>query len=175
MIDYGAFHFATARGTDSEWFMLAAGIAGLNSSNGSDPFGMQPRAIFGDPLRVSLVCHPCVWLRWSWSWGDIRKVNSSLDELDRSGTLDEFVWKYLSSSKGEIGRMMLSYDADSYIRVEDLPDAFVELMGSIGRPVNKNRLPPSPRKTYLLTSWNSRMKSLVMDAEKELVSHFDYF
>jgi hypothetical protein len=174
MIDYGAFHFSSSSGTGEDWFLRAVGTTGLVPMREGDPHEPQPRAE-GDSLRVSLVCHPCVWLQWSWSWGDEKQSGCVLDELDRKGSMEEFVWGYLVLAKGAIGKMMFSHDADSYIRTEDLPDAFVELMKSVGMPCDKGRLPPSPKKTYVLNRWNPRLKSLVMDAEKELVSHFDYF
>lgn len=179
MIDYKKFYFATAPGTGSSWFVKAAQLAGLG-------YAPRERAFDGfssddDRLKITLVRHPCAWLvdLWCRKSFDPRPIS----HVGRLGELvgeefSLFVEDYLQKMPGEIGRLFYLYDADSYIRSEDFPLAFVELAESMGVErgllqndfFHKCPLQSNSRSNYTVMQWRA-----IIEAEWELVQFFDYW
>jgi len=103
---------------------------------------------------------------------------SKLSSLKADEGLSSFVWQYLEEMPGEVGRMMLAYEADSIMRIEDMPWAFLELASAIGidqkffpniKGMNKTN---SSGETTEMTNFQRRR---VIEAEKELCHEFGYF
>jgi hypothetical protein len=87
---------------------------------------------------------------------------------------------YLERASGEIGRMFFGYKADSYIRAEDFPEAFIELALSCDvKPVLlKNsffKIRPSGLNAFQLVDVSVKKKLAIIEAEKELCEFFDYY
>jgi len=76
-----------------------------------------------------------------------------------------------------VGRLFLSYDADSYLRIEDMPWAFLEFLSALGVPkamrercVDLGKLNASKS----IPLWNKRLRRRVLEAEREVCDEFEY-
>lgn len=181
MITFKNFQFASAPGTPVHWFCQAANFAGLGVGWHSDaykpfvcefdPFGHVKPALF----RVSLVMHPASYL-WTLYRYAFPKP-SPLDKLGRFLDFDEFLCEYLGRMPGEASRIMLGYKADSFMRAEDLPHAFVEFARSLNVPeesLRKNFFNRGPDYVQLDQSVGYWRKKL-LKSEREFCEQFDYF
>ena len=93
-------------------------------------------------------------------------------------TFDEFIRRYLSNIPGYVGKLFLSYKADSYIRIEDMPQAFTEFIESIGI-THKAFLKCCDLKkqnvSNTIVQWDSKLRERVRESEREIFDHFEYF
>jgi hypothetical protein len=175
------FAFATAPNTGEVWFTEAYRKMGLVFRGYSCPCVIHPclahekfQPEAESLLKVSLARNPYEWLHYVWAagvcehderFGTFSKSMSWLDYLD---------W-YLAEHRGDIGRLILSYEADSYIRFEDLPDGLRELRSSLGiKGTMMDLLPPWVFSSYGAPTDKSARRS-VCDAEKEMCDAFDYW
>lgn len=97
--------------------------------------------------------------------------------LDTKAGLEAFVWEYLHDIPGEAGRMMLSFGADSIIRIEDMPGAFIELATALGIDPKYFSVIESMGPTNVGLSVKRMPKVLerrVVNAEKEMCHAFGY-
>jgi hypothetical protein len=175
------FAFATAPNTGEVWFTEAYRKMGLVFRGYSCPCVIHPclaheqfQPEAESLLKVSLARNPYEWLHYIWAagvcehaerFGTFNKSMSWLDYLDH----------YLENHRGSIGKLFLSYEADSYIRREDLPDGLRELLTSldIGRDVGD--LLPSFRFPPWRAPLDKSARRSVCDSEKELCDAFDYW
>lgn len=134
MIMYDGFAFSSAPKTGVAWFLKAAQLAGLGPGfrdKALSGFSGTPRTM----LKVSLMRHPYEWLKafhCSRGFGNHLGPLDCLSSVKNGYSFDSWVEYYLNHLPGKISELILSYDADSYIRRDDLPGAFVELAKSIG-------------------------------------------
>jgi len=184
MIQYESFQFATAPRTGAAWFIKACQLAGLGPG-----FHHQAVTPFTEStptqLRVSLVRHPCDWLDSLYHSAQCHKHVGPFHCADtgcrRSKPFAEFVDYYLHYHQGAIGRVLLSYEADSYLKCEDFPVAFTELAELVGvdikllsNPFFHNRpAAMETQKIRQLTMTNTYRR--IMESERELVERFDYY
>jgi len=130
MIDYKLLQFAAPPFVGADWFVRALQLAGLGPgfvARAYEPFSEGGRI---DTVRVSLVRHP---LNWLWlvydSVKDEGSARISSFHVNVNGkSFEEFVESYLDGQSGWITSMFSSYEADIVQRIEDQPDAFLELM-----------------------------------------------
>jgi len=186
MINYRSFLFAAAPRTGTTWVLHAAEAVGLGE--GSKAHVHIP---FDDPLetptegfRVSLVRHPCSWLLSYYC--SVYPGFIGVPAVDRfryfdAPTFEIFIQHYLREFPGEVGRMFESYRAQSYLRTEDFPWGFLELLRAVEVPQHErdacvkipkqnehNRKHVRPR--FPRSLWNK-----VMEAERPMAKRFGYF
>lgn len=181
MIDYGKFQFACPSRTGTVWFLEAARLAGFGLATTKT----QAHTLFPSKrecgFRVTLVRHPCDWLASYFE--AIRQKMLDVDCLVSWGQLDHtsfdgFIRSYLNEMPGAVGRLYAIYKADSYLRIEDMPWAFIELMEMIDVPYERRRRIVSIGKRNAsgsLPLWNRRLRELVLEAESKPCCDFDYY
>lgn len=177
MIVYDGFSFATAPRTGATWFIRAAQLAGFGPgfhSHAVTPFPEENNK----QIRVSLVRNPWQWLRSFHSHDVACNHVGKLGTIDKKLPFDRYVQFYLNHYAGAIGRLLLGYKADSFIKCEDLPDAFVELARSLGvSPAFLNNpffhVLPWPDITAGFFA-DPALRHRVMSAEAELCEMADY-
>lgn len=180
MIDYRLFRLATVPRTGTTWMMHAASIAGLGDRQKAHVHMPHDPA---DPwvLRVSTVRHPCRWLASYYSTIHRGHVGVPVVDLFSQlpvGDFDDFVRSYLKRMPGAIGRMFAAYHADVYLRVEDFPETFHELLADLGVQTGKRMgvltLPPQGTSRRRQPAWNVSLYQRVIAAEHEMLAHFNY-
>ena len=184
MIDYNAFRFGAAPYTGELWVMRAARHVGCTPDGGSvwDP------PICDDPskLTVTLVRHPCEWLRCYYHFAtqplNLPLIDVLLPLAKRSWTFEEFAARYLDEVPGQYNRIVESYRGDSAIRFEDLTWGIIELFQAVGgvdgvKAIELKNLPwiehedeVQPLSSSVAPYWQDRVKR----AEKTLYEQFDY-
>ena len=180
MINYGSFQFACPPRTGTMWFIGAAQLSGFGAAfkpAAHMPFPPER----GKVLRVSLVRHPCNWLASCYSAICERTLTtnhlSAFTRLDIS-SFDCFVNQYLENIPGSIGELYNRYMADSCLRIEDMPWAFVELLSSLGVSSEMKELCKHIGKrntSESLPTWDKRLWRLVMKSESEICEAYDYY
>lgn len=174
-IDYKLFSFACPPGVGGEWFLRAAELCELGTAELEQAYSM-----FGDDqpnqLKVSLIQNPCTWIvecydRLRFDNGDAQL----LTVLNSAQTLDSFVSEYVRRTAGALGRIASRYEADTVLRIEDMPWAFVELADSLGAPKSmRDRVIElgKPKNLYSSRSFHGKM---VANMERELMERYEYF
>ncbi len=178
MIDFELFHFATAPQTGGLWILSACKKVGLKSNRVPVVHDGFPEERSGDAIRLSCVRHPCDWLVAYYR--NVHPNSVGLPEADQfrwqAESFDDFVRQYLANAPGAVGKMMTSYEADSYLRFEDLPLAFVEMLESLGVPRSLAskcfQQAPVAAEPF---EWNPQLRNAVMRAEAEFLDHFQYY
>ena len=181
MIVYNDFCFAAPPCTGVPWFVHACQLAGFGPAfihRAHVPF---PR-IWKDPkrLHVTLVRHPCVWLHYIYRF--LCNDPVGCDMLGPFNSLDKSSWEvflsdYLKKCPGGVGEVFNTYQADSVIRSEDLPNAFDELLMALNIPCS---LRWSASQLSVHHSYNSDncmsigLHRRVAQAEQELIKEYDY-
>ncbi len=162
MIDYGDFQFACPLGAGGSWFyqaMKPLGIPFTTTTGGIySPFTDERN---GALLRVSMVCHPCTWL---FKCFERRGMNRDFET---------YLHHYLRNTPGAVSRLFLSYEADSYMRAEDMPWAMYEFMEMIGHK-EPGKLPPTTALRTICLE-NVHLRREIMKAEKGMADAFDYY
>lgn len=190
MIDYKLFQFACPPRCGAGWFVKAAQLSGLGPGFIDKAYAPFPAKRSGDVLRVSMVRHPRDWLGSCWrtlgnnpytgtNGHDIKHLGKIV-HLEAKGTFDEFVLDYLRRFPGEITRLFWQYAeiADSCLRWEDVPHAFLELIESAGVPESmRSTAAKLPKKTGSAQDvrWSDYVRREVMDADRKVFEHFDYY
>jgi hypothetical protein len=179
-IDYGSFEFAAPPSTGTSWILEECERVGLNPQSTTsvfDPFPLKE----SDKLRVSLICHPCRWLRniFDMLQRGVFPVTVDLfgfDMLTDFFEFSDFVQGYLKHIPGEVGKVFDDYKCDARMRLEDMPWALVELLESLGVPEGKLRLVTDPGKKFVTDrQWDEKLFQKVMEAESKLCLEYDYF
>ena len=183
-IDYDYFVFACPPRVGTGWFLKAAQLSGFGSAHKDHahaPFNDGRKA---DQFRVTLVRHPCDWL--ASCYAAIRNRDANMDQLGTLATLDvrhgfePFIRGYLRGMEGWITKLYNDYtlEANSVLRIEDMPWAFVELMEALGVPdVMKRRCIGLAKQNVSesVPRWDERLRKEVIDAEQEVVESFEYY
>jgi len=142
-------------------------------------FSHFPEDRNGELLRVSMIRNPYDWLVSSYEYFKKHKVETHLNEsLSEFRTLsmtspEDFVYSYLQNIPGEISKLFLSYQADSYMRIEDMPWAMLEFLEMIGVP-RPNRFPPTTV-FQLAPTINDTLRRRLIKTEEEICDAFDYY
>lgn len=192
-IDYGLFQFAAPPRTGVSWVTEACRSAGLFSL--SMPRSAQVRAAWtpfpkrtdDSPLRVSLVRHPCYWLRSVYD--SLANVpHSKLVPLGfvhpvpvltfRKDSFAAFVRDHLAKASGTIGQLFDSYKCDARMRLEDMPWAMTELLESLGVPkAMQDRVVELERRntTVRASRWEPYLFDQVMESESQFCADLDYY
>lgn len=180
MIDYYHFDYASPPRTATTWFMNAAFQVGL--IRGYHPDVHIPwQCERGYQLRITTVRHPCAWL--ASYFAAIYPGHVGVPCVDQFAKLpafdfDNFVRGYLYHMPGAVWQMFQAYEADSYIRIEDLPDAAIELFRACGLSRSAcqqcRNLPPQNRNGRVLPRWSLVLFDRVCEAEQEMIEYFDY-
>ena len=131
-------------------------------------------------LRVSLVRHPCDWLASCWS--ALRDGSRDVNHVGMfsrlaGGTFDEWIRNYLNLMPGAVGDLYAKYRADSYLRLEDMPWALVELLEALGVPeVFRGLVAGLPRRNRSASTprWDPSLRRRVLEAERKTLEDFDY-
>lgn len=180
MIDYTLFQFSCPPRTGTAWFIQAAQLAGLGPGfkrNAHAPFPAERKR---EVLRVSLVRHPCEWL--ASCYAALQEGGPDVGHLGRFARLngasfDDYVRSYLREVPGAVGRLYAEYRADSFLRLEDMPWALVELLEAAGVPkVFRGMVSRLPRQNPSASTprWDPSLRRRVLDAERRTLEDFDY-
>jgi hypothetical protein len=188
MIDYGLFHYAAPPRCANSWFKCAMGYAGLTSWVGHTgdrnicswyehiPHLSTPQKV----LKVSLVRHPYSWLQSYYA--NYRNRKTRIPMVDRflplpCDSFDEFVRAYLHDIPGAVGEMFSSYEADTVLRLEDLPHAVDLLLESLGVTLVRNDFCRGKMNVTgkLPTVLDSRLRKQVVEAEQEIIDRYEYW
>lgn len=178
-IDYTLFRFASAPRTGTTWFLKACSAVGLGvgfKASAHTPHNPKDRTSF----KVSLARNPCDWLASYYT--AIHRGCTNVTCVDRfmkmrDDSYESFVLSYLTMMPGAIGEMLTEYNADSYLRIEDMPWAFVELLESLGVPRHLRQ------RCYNLGKQNvskrvprmpSRLRRRILESESRMVEDFGY-
>ncbi len=180
MIPYGTWQFACPPGVGEEWFLRAAQLAGHGPG-----FAHQAHVRWDvddpDRYRVSLVCNPFAWLPRLFHCPPATNHAGRVSSLPRGDTFQRFADAYLRMCPGELTRLALAYSADSVLRIEDCPDAAVELLrslGSDGRLLEGPwfRLPAAEGWDRFRAAWGGDARMVEFRrAERELFDRYDYW
>lgn len=184
MIRYdGCFDFSCPPRTGTAWVLGACQLAGLGPGFRHQAHVPFPVREHHDTLRVTLVRHPCDWLASCYAVIKRGSMDTNhlgaFEGLGRS-CFDDFVRAYCYNMEGGIGKLFHIYiqGADSCLRIEDMPWALLELLESCGVPedarkrfatLGKQNVSPS------LPTWDNKLRKRVLEAEGEIVEHFDYY
>jgi len=177
MIQYNLFTFACPPHTAADWFIKASQSIGLGPGFRHHAYE-QFQGTAHSQLRVSLVRHPCSWLGECWlslRKNEVESNHTGYFSMLPKDTFHQFVQGYLAKDPGSISRLYNRYEADTCIRVEDLPWAFLELAESLGVPevmLSKARRLVPPVQAVQLPDHLHRQ---VIDAEREVVESYDYW
>lgn len=178
MIDFEYFEFATTPRTGTTWFMNAAAEAGLRHGCKADAHNPFENGSARKP-RVTIVRHPCDWLRSFYVRIYPAKLSLPTDNLSNivANNFDDFIRAYLKSYRGEVGRIFDAYVADICLRTEELNSAFGELCDSVGiirtRIIRAQKTPPH-NCSRELPFWNPSLRERVLDAEKDILWRYNY-
>lgn len=182
MIHFDLFQFASAPRTATTWVRRAAALAGLKENWTREVHMPFPEQNEWKVLRVSCVRHPCDWLASYYAMINPGHVNVPTVDAFRTNekTFDEFIRRYLDEMPGAVGRMFASYNADSCMRVEDLPAAFCELLESLGVPRKLRERcietgPDNITHPDKRPKWNKQLKDAVIRAEVQFLERFEYW
>lgn len=176
MISYRLFDFASLPGTGASWMLSACRKVGLGHGELTQahiPF----RGRETSRLRISLVRHPCNWIEDCYLGLKNKRIprehvggfiDCSLDSFEN------FVLDYIKRIPGEVGLLYHRYQADSVMRIEDVPVAFYELLESVGIP--GTAVGPLPRLGHFASpTWNPKLRRSVCSTEKDSMERFDYW
>ena len=177
-----------------QWFLRATGLVGLHKTlveahrpsllHAFEPFVGSRN---GNRLRVTLVRHPCSWLA---SVYGIVKRRDELDDLPdpilnpfwsfATESFDRFVLAYLNTAGGSIYRTFRPYieEADTCLRIEDMPWAALDLFESLGVPRMLRQKCVGIGKVNVSENvplWDKSLKEEVKREEEELLELFDYW
>lgn len=159
VIDYLQFQFAAPPGSGVDWFVQAAHAIGFGDHDIWEAY--KPFPDHHSNFRLSIVRHPCDWLA--------NTCNACVED-----SVDYSIQEYLSKHSGRISKMFARYKADSYLRIEDMPEAFEESMEMFGvsNPERCRAIPLPVRPTI---EWDPILRRRVLEAEREFCETYDYF
>jgi len=182
MINYEIFQFASAPRTGSTWIRRAAVQAGLKENWTREVHAPFPEVNEWKVLRVACVRHPCDWLASYYAMINPGHVDVPAVDAFRRVCLDfdSYVRWYLETMPGAVGEALTSYNADSYLRLEDLPAAFIELLESLGvsRRARERCLglgPDNITHPSKKPKWNKQLRNAVIRAEVQFLERFEYW
>ncbi len=174
MVNYPEFSFASAPRSGSTYFMQAAANAGLGVGHKASVHIPDER---DSVFKIAMVRHPCDWLA---SYFNVIKGGiigvKSVDLFSQMSTdwvyFDEFVENYLNKASGCVGRMFLSYNANTYLRIEDTPRCFFELCDTFC--IKHPEMPDRPNAKLRDFCWDESLYQSVVEAESEFIDKFNY-
>ncbi len=176
MLDYGDFYFASAPRVGVSWFVKACQLSALGPA-----FVKESKPRDDGTFRVSLIRHPVSWLESVFAARQVGCHNVFLGKFLTLGIedgLEAFIWQYLQEMPGEVGIMMLKYEANSIMRIEDTPWVFLEFASAIGidpkffpNIEKMGRINANPHVQRMSKAHSVR----VTEAEKELCHEYEYF
>ena len=194
------FEFAAPPRTGVSWFVRACREAGLGMfgqkrfseelSIGASflqwlPHAERPR------LRVSIVRHPCDWLKSIYEVLQTGKTEVRLgDGLafryfcaygfggQHEISFDDFVIRYLDERSGLIGDIFNSYQSDVRMRLGDMPWGFVELLESFDvkqTVLDRVANVPIQGRIPLQIKWDPVLRRRLIESEAEFCQSLDYY
>ena len=173
------FEFASAPRTGTAWFVQAAALAGLGERTRGNVH--LPHEDGRETLTVSVVRHPCDWLASYYTALKVGHVGVPCVDVFRqlqACSFDAFIEEYLETLPGEVGRMMLSYNASTYLRLEDMPLALFDLLAFANVSRSKRLTACSHARANRcldpLPTWKSELWDAVVDAEFSYVEKFEF-
>ncbi len=180
MLNYNnRFHFACPPGTGASWFVKACQLAGLGPGFTHRAYTRFPEGS-SNVLKVSLVRHPCDWLAHRYEVLLSGRHNNHIGPFGGLclDTFDKFVLGYLKLPTGAVGCLFDAYQADTCMKIEDMPWAFLELMGSLGIEQKLSTVVKGLRKPFstdTMPTWNPALRNQVSATEREVMNRYDYW
>ncbi len=182
MIDYGIFQFASPPRTATTWFRKVAFRAGLGEMSAA---GIHtPHEPRGDVLRVSVVRHPADWLRSYYTTIQgghvgVGCVDKFMNLAKRSDCLNDFLVSYLAELPGAVGWMFDAYNADTILKIEDLPWAMQGVLEGAGvkRSQAHKAIEISPQNVSrgVMPIMSPILRRDVVAAEADFCSEYEYW
>lgn len=180
MKHYGSFVFAAPQATATPWFELACIVAELGGG-GRKSDALFPVTMKHGCLSVSLVRHPYDWLvdlflnaREPTGVPEVDEFIRTAKQFDTSARFIEYVARHMP---GQIGRMFAMYKADSYLRVEEIRWATVELFSMLGIDkdlIQKMKELPNPDLSCKIVDPYNQLRGVLCESEKEFCEYFEY-
>jgi len=186
----GMFDFAAPPRTGVRWFVKACRCSDLmlfpNSGSVAATFHPWPTPREDSELRVTLVRHPCHWLRSLYDsfQAGFYLENAGLSRLWgqfvelRKESFESFVLDYIEKMPGKIASVFDSYKADVRVRIEDMPWALTELLASLGVPkvsLDKIISLGAVNRTRCKSEWKAGLFDRVAAMEKQFCEDLDYY
>lgn len=181
MIEYKNFSFAAPPRTGSTSFLSMANLVGLGERQKTKAHIPPPNNYGG--FVVSMVRHPFDFLISYFL--ALRGGATGVDCVDvftfarHHDSPESFIRRYLRDIPGQVGKMFDIYQANSIIRLEDLPLAAEEFFESVGVPSSTAKM------VSLITPQNARkgqphivdkkLRRAVVEAEKDFCDRYEYF
>lgn len=186
MIDYQAFRFASPPRTATTWFRKVAADSGLEATaRGSVGVHIPcPPQKVKDTLNVTIVRNPVDWLvsyylKLEGGHIGVWDVDRFVPLARASSNLEAFLLAYLSEAPGSVGSMFGVYNADTVLRVEDLPWAAQSLLEAAGgrRSRVRQALQMPPQNIYggVVPIVDRKVRVAIMKAEKKFCEAYDYW
>lgn len=182
MIDYGIFQFASAPRTATTWFRKVAFAAGLGERSAA---GIHvPHEPRGGVLRVSMVRHPADWLASYYRTVQgghvgVGAVDVFMGMAKESKCLNDFLKRYVAEKPGYVGYMFDAYNADTIIRLEDLPWAMQSVLEGAGvkrsLAIKSIRLSPQNVSTGLVSIMHPDLRRKVVEVDSEFCEEYGYW
>lgn len=183
-VTYDNFVFASPPRTGISWFTKACEKVGLTSTS-LDRAYFPFSSLENTSYKVSLVRHPYYWLVSYYYKASKDKLGiPELDALGEVANRDsitshrDFLISYLNSCSGQVGRIFNLYEADTCLRIEDMPFAAVELFLSLGVPSHlagqcKSIAHQNRDRNYYQRE--ASIYSAISHAERSFMEKYDYF
>jgi len=183
-MSFGLFQFASPPRTATNWIRQASVMCGLKEID-EGRVHIPHNANDKHSIKVMTVRHPCAWLASYYS--TIYPGLIGVDAVDAMRmintpvlTFDEYIRAYLHRMPANtVGNIFDQYNADVYLRIEDLPWSFIELLESLGVPkkLRERCLGLSEQnitKPERLQAWSPSLKARVREMEQDFISRFEY-
>ena len=180
MIDYKLLTFSCVPYSGEKWMIKAAQLAGFGPAFWHQAHSPFPDKRGVDEFRVTSVRNPFDWLWLAYQEHKLCRLNGYTGRISllTADSFDKFVYRYLGETPGEITRLWKQYQADTCLRIEDQPRAFVELLEMLGVPDQFIQIlqgMPRPPSVIVGPYRDSSLRQIVMQAEEEYCDALDYF
>ncbi len=178
MIDYGSFVYAGPPRSGTTYFMKVMSEVGLGDGFKAH---VHQQARDSGKLSVCTVRHPCQWLQSYYQ--EIRGGHTGIDAVDvfkgcDFTSFEGFLYSYLYLMPGAVGNMFFSYNADSYLKLEDMPWAIEDFLTSLNVSqfdiIKINNIGPQNISKTLPDFPSPNVIKLIAQSEQELMETYDY-
>ncbi len=179
MISCRGFNYAAPPRTGTTWFRHACAATGLLPLEHSRVGVHTPHDAVG--YNLTTLRHPCMWLRSYYH--TIYPGKIGVECVDKFAGIEandftDFLEGYLNQMPGAILDMFTAYGASGYLRIEDTPGAYMELVRSVDPSKWKACINvPHMNKNRKSETWNANesLWDAVLEAERTYSTEFDYW
>lgn len=175
MIEFPDFIFSCPPCCGASWFVDAARVVGMHSW-----YLGSVHSPCKDPQKyyTSIVRHPYSWLKDFYFQSRHSHLEANeLPDLVRKNTFRDFI-RAVSRKENVVKSIFDIHSANSVMRFEDMPWAFLEFLESIGQSGEGESMSigmPSPGYSGMLVEGNeTELQDLVLKSEREFCEAYNY-